>query len=377
MQFSKLKASWKDLNQSNIGIEEINRQQLNLSLHARSVLLQDVDAFYHQLHIEPGSNVIGSAVINHILRNFREDADASIYLACQKRRKQWSEDLKSLDSTTSAAVIPLLEEAFRQSITEQIRQDLFRKGENMMFRINRKNLELLATNPYPDWDGSSTKPERGFYLDKVGNYLKALIEEYARKPYFEREEIFCKDVLVNAQKAIHLGLMLRITTRNQYVQYVRPYVVQGDSEQLYHYLAGYLAPGPDGPWSLGSVRLSGITDCTVYSESSEMDKAQIAELDAAIRKKGIQFLSDTAQQDLPRRIVVEFTEYGKRMYHRMLHLRPMYDGKPNGLIYQFTITPRQAENYFFKFGHNVKILEPQELADKFRRSYESAAKQYQ
>ena len=39
-------------------------------------------------------------------------------------------------------------------------------------------------------------------------------------------------------------------------------------------------------------------------------------------------------------------------------------------------TQRQAENYFFKFGHQVKILEPQELADKFSRRYESAARQY-
>ena len=46
-----------------------------------------------------------------------------------------------------------------------------------------------------------------------------------------------------------------------------------------------------------------------------------------------------------------------------------------GRIMKIT-TQRQAENYFFKFGHQVKILEPQELADKFSRRYESAARQY-
>lgn len=74
--------------------------------------------------------------------------------------------------------------------------------------------------------------------------------------------------------------------------------------------------------------------------------------------------------------MVKFTEKGQKMYHRMLHLRPMFSAIREDRIYEFMITRRQAENYFFKFGHQVKILEPQELADKFSRRYESAARQY-
>ena len=49
----------------------------------------------------------------------------------------------------------------------------------------------------------------------------------------------------------------------------------------------------------------------------------------------------------------------------------------NDLIYEFECSDYQAESYFFKFGENVKILEPQTLADKFKQKYETAAACYQ
>lgn len=352
------------------------RQRINLSDHACSILLQDMDVFYHQLNIEPGSGVIDSTVINHIFCNFWKDADASVYLSCKKKQAQLGALLSGLEKPQrEQAIVPLIE-AHRKTIEEQVRRDLSRKGTSFTIHVNKKNLLSLGRETFPDWNENPKSPALGLYRDKVGSFLKAVIEEYARKPYFEREAIFCKNTLETIRKAIRLGMMLKVTTQNRYIQYVRPYTIQGDSEQLYHYLAGYLAPGPNGPWRLGSIRLSAITDCKEVFESSNIQAEQIAELDAAIRKKGIQFLSDTAQKHLPERIVVEFTKQGKQMYHRMLHLRPMYSNRPDELVYEFLCTQQQAENYFFKFGHNAKILEPVELADKFRRRYESAAKQY-
>lgn len=352
------------------------RQRINLSDHACSILLQDMDAFYHQLNIERGSGMIDSAVINHIIGNFQKDADASVYLSCEKKREQLDVLLSGLEKSLRQQAIAHLIEDHRKAIETQVRRDLSRKGTSFAIRINKKNLLSLGRETFPDWNEYLKKPAAGLYRDKVGNYLKALIEEYARKPYVEREAIFCKKNLEEIHNAIQLGLMLKVITQGRFVQYVRPYAVQTDKEQLYYYLAGYLSSSPDGNWHMGSIRLSAITDCKGLSVSSQIGAEQAGKLETAIQKKGIQFLSDAATGDLPEKIVVKFTKQGKKMYHTMLHLRPMYDGKPNGLIYQFTATQRQAENYFFKFGHDAKILEPQELADKFLRRYESAAKQY-
>lgn len=376
MYFSNLKKDLEALKNGSRGIEEINRQQINLSDHARSILLQDMDVFFHQLNIEPGSGVIDSAVINHIFCNFWKDADASVYLSCEKKREQLDGILSGLEkSRRKQAIAPLIED-HRKNIEEQVRRDLSKRGTSFSIRVNKKNLENLGRETFPDWNENLKKPTLGLYCDKVGNYLKAVIEEYARKPYFEREAIFCRETLLTIQKAIRRGAMLKITTRRRYVQYVKPYTVRGDTEQLYHYLAGYLSYGSEENWCPGSIRLSSITDCEMLWDFSDMDAEQKAELEASIRKKGIQFLSDMAQRELPQKIVVKFTEEGKGMYHRMLHLRPMYSGRPEELVYEFFCTQRQIENYFFKFGHNVKILEPQELADKFLRRYESAVKQY-
>ena len=47
------------------------------------------------------------------------------------------------------------------------------------------------------------------------------------------------------------------------------------------------------------------------------------------------------------------------------------------MIYEFDCTLRQAENYFFKFGHDAMVLEPENLADKFLRKYRNAVKRYE
>ena len=93
-----------------------------------------------------------------------------------------------------------------------------------------------------------------------------------------------------------------------------------------------------------------------------------------MRKHGVQYLSDNRSAGT---IKVRFTPEGEKMYYQMLHLRPLYTANPEPLVYEFSCTRFQAETYFFRFGHNVKILEPKDLADKFMRRYQSAAKQYQ
>ena len=352
------------------------RQRINLSDHACSILLQDMDAFYHQLNIEPGSGVIDSAVINHIIGNFQGDADASVFLSCKKKREQLDVLLSGLEkSLRQQAIAPLIEE-HRKTIEEQIHRDLSRKGTSFAIRINKENLLNLGRETFPDWNENLKKPAAGLYRDRVGSYLKALIEEYARKSYIEREAIFCKQNLQTIQEAIQDGRMLQTTTRNKHLLYVKPHSIQGDSEQQYHYLSGYLFDNKEGTWNPGSVRLSLITDCTTLPQPGSLSAEEAADLQAAIQKKGIQFLSNAPDSERPQKIVVRFTREGRKMYHQMLHLRPMYDGVPNGLEYTFMTTLRQAEYYFFKFGHNVKILEPEVLADKFRRRYESAAKHY-
>ena len=116
---------------------------------------------------------------------------------------------------------------------------------------------------------------------------------------------------------------------------------------------------PGGPWGMGCVRLSSIKKLSSLKCSgfiSADDRRKIAE---TIQKNGVQYLPE---QGAGQTILVRLTPSGERKYQQILHLRPQY--------------ARKEENYFFKFGHDARILAPQELADKFKRMYESAAEQY-
>lgn len=130
---------------------------------------------------------------------------------------------------------------------------------------------------------------------------------------------------------------------------------------------------PGGPWGMGCVRLSSIKKLSSLKCSgfiSADDRRKIAE---TIQKNGVQYLPE---QGAGQTILVRLTPSGERKYQQILHLRPQYARK-EGAVYTFTCTQRQVENYFFKFGHDARILAPQELADKFKRMYESAAEQYE
>ena len=70
--------------------------------------------------------------------------------------------------------------------------------------------------------------------------------EYARKPYYEREAIFCKKTILNIREALGFGRMMKITTQRRHIQYVKPYAIEADSEQFYHYLAGFIGSEPPG-----------------------------------------------------------------------------------------------------------------------------------
>lgn len=130
---------------------------------------------------------------------------------------------------------------------------------------------------------------------------------------------------------------------------------------------------PGGPWGMGCVRLSSIKKLSSLKCGSFISADERRKIAETIQKNGVQYLPE---QGAGQTILVRLTPSGERKYQQILHLRPQYARK-EGAVYTFTCTQRQVENYFFKFGHDARILAPQELADKFKRMYESAAEQYE
>lgn len=362
-----------------------NKQRLNLSDYAHAVLINDIGAFQPENTLKRGLGELSSNIINHIFRSFRSMAESSISIALQKKKLELDSMFEKIsDVSERSAAISICFHAYKEQLFSKASQRLKEKGYAFSIRIDHENLDFLSSignqSKVDTTENYINQATSEFFTDNVGKYIKAVIEEYCEHSYVEREQIYFCDILDKLQLAMSGHQMLKLTlhtkqsSSNKYnMLYVKPFCRQEDSEHMYNYIVGTIARSPDGPWSIGSVRLTSIKTCAILTHPVHISKETQKEIHDAIKLRGVQYLSSVED---PRKIVVELTPEGEKLYRKILHLRPLYTTK-NGSIYEFNCTTRQADNYFFKFGHNVKILEPESLAQDFARRYLSAAQQYE
>lgn len=350
-----------------------NKVRLNLSDRAYAVLLDDMDAFRAERPSERKKAEVPSYVINRIFRCFRERAGSSVALALNNKKIELETLLASVqpDDTRKNAIQLLLDD-----YQEYLKKDVARrgkKGKALSFRLDKDSMEYLS---------DEGQKESGFYDDNVGRYVKAVIEEYSELSYVERERVWYKNFLDMIALAVvkkkTFKLVLHSVSRSEgagknNVVYLKPLGYRQDSELLYNYIVGMTASSADGPWSAGALRLTSVKDCKCLEQAAFISEADEKQLEEAIEKNGVQYLSDT---HTTQKIVVAFTSRGERLYRQLRHLRPMYTAKLSPLTYAFDCTLFQAETYFFKFGQDAKIIEPESLAEKFCQRYYAAAATY-
>lgn len=356
-------------------MEPDNKQRINLSSHAYTVLLQDASLFFPSHKTETGG--IPSGILNHIFHHFRESAESSIEEARQNRRQALETLLQTMSSqTVRQEAITLLLREYQSELEKKRNARLSQKGCSFSFRIDMENLRELASEP--------VQKERAHYQDKVGLYWKAVVEEFCELPYSEREKIYQKESWDRILAAISRKKRLKLVLRSSYqaaagstkIWYVRPLSILQDSEKMYNYLTGMMRSELEDPWKCGAIRISSIVGCKEQESHGGVTLEEKRTMEALIRQNGVQYLSSGKQTQT---IQVRLTKQGVELYHRILHLRPMFtDRHPDGdgWIYEFDCLPWQIEIYFFKFGHDAVILEPQYLAEKFLRKYQGALSAY-
>lgn len=92
-----------------------------------------------------------------------------------RKRKSWPERFKGQENAEACtgAVLALLQE----QLEEKARCRQQDKGCSFFVRLSKPVLEALASD--------EVRKDAAFYGDKVGGYLKALLEEYCALPYAE------------------------------------------------------------------------------------------------------------------------------------------------------------------------------------------------
>lgn len=333
-----------------------SRQHLNLSRHAYDVIENDKFEF-----LEKPSR---QRVINMILAAYVDDADAAIDNALIRYEERLRAQLSMTANTAEKeALLRALVNAYRQELIDQVKR--YPKECPFKVQLDRSNYAAML-----EWHDNG-----GYYDDTPGKFYKAVIEEYAQKPIFEREEILLRNLIDEIQICISLHQLVIITLngprQNRYE--VRPFSVCADAGRNYHYLVGYSKKaGTDYPERPVSFRVSRIKEIKrSHARSGKITEKQKYEIDKKLQTDGVQFLLQDAEP-----ICIKLSGNGKKLYESTAHLRPPFltrvKGADGNWLYTFQCTQLQAEYYFFKFGPEAEVLSPLALRSRFANRYGDA-----
>ena len=325
-----------------------SRQHLNLSQLAYDVIENDSFVF----HEKPSF----TKMLNLVFEMYHDFANASIGIACSRYIEQLETRLESIpDSPEKDHIVSALTESYKNELIAVANS--YPREHPFKIQLNRQNFDYLK-----DWREDT-------YDNNPGRFVKAVIEEYARKPFVDREGIVFRPLIERIDYSVANQLLLAITLQNGKRYEVRPYRVLVDQGNNYHYLVGYSRREHETDDRPSSFRISNIKSCdTKGGRSGRITLADKKALEDKIRTVGVQFLL----QD-PEIIRIRLSKAGKKMYESQVHLRPAFTKKKEDLdgswIYEFNCTQIQARFYFLKFGAEAEVLVPESLREECAGRY--------
>ena len=352
-----------------------SKQHLNLSEFAWHVIYEDIKIFSNG----DRHNVTG--FLNRVFSNFYYEADATISQRIINRNDELEEmfsssEFKAMEKKTTELYISKILKVYEKELVEKAYS--YENGVQYKFRINKANVEILQMSS-----------ENAFYPyecmgEEVGKYLKAVFEEYALKPMFEREQIYFKDSIEEIKSAISQHHKIKLTilkkidpkSKKAYKRtfLLSPYKIVQDKVGMYNYVIGYSeemnSDGTLSPKREACYRISRIEHMLVVtSKGGFISQGDKERLEKMITEKEPQFLTGELTE-----IRVRFTDKGIESFNRFLYMRPFeYSvSKEDPHVYIFNCTEMQAINYFFKFAADAEILSPQSTREKFIRLYRDA-----
>lgn len=333
-----------------------NKQHLNLSALAYEVMESDMFTFGEEKR---------SGFINTVFENYCPLAEASIARTLNQLEGELLKRLSDPpgDEKTKQQTVKALIQEKRKALLNKV--ESYERGKSFKIWLNKKNMEYLT-------EANSECCEDKHYSSRA-KYIKAVLEEYARLPYVERERIYFAPFMQEMEAAIRKQKQLRIDTDKDFSYSVYPYRIMSDPLSTANYLVGYSTPhnDPEDEKQPCSFRISALKLVRMEkSKSASLKSGDWKLLDQMIKKRGVQFMVGREED-----IHVRLTKSGVSKYYRQVHLRP-HCIRTEEDVFVFRCTPAQAEFYFFKFGKDAEILSPLDLRNKFKRMYESAAEIY-
>lgn len=351
---------------------EENKQRINLSHQAYMVLTQDYEQFRTAQSV--------SGFYNEIISRYMPQAKATNAVEMQLVKEEWNKILSLVrDQELKEKLLKKLEKEYLAKKKLAVQKSPHGKGTSFTIRLNNENFEKLY--------GKEAAIEMAVY-DRPSQYIKEILEEFARLPGSRREAFYLQDLIGQLASEAHkrdfqqAGTIshhniIGITLRGRRY-FVRPYKILSDTEQAHLYLIG-LSKNMyelDAEERIVSFRLTNLASSDaqveVFQQKKALTRDEKLDIEERIRKNGVQYLVSQESE----RIKVRFHAGGEEMYRKKLHLRPICVEKTEDNIYIFDCSERQAANYFFAFGRNVEILAPEKLRQDFLTGYQRAYNLY-
>lgn len=335
--------------------QELNveqKQHLNLSIKAQTIIRDDMVAF--------GINSM-SGILNQVISCFKDVADASIYERITEKKESLLNIFSDYSHVDREKIISRILSNCENEL--KLKSSNYESGKGIKFRINNENMEFLTSKELCKEDT---------YYDSLGKYIKALIEEYSGKSFFDREEIIKKEIIETIVSSIHSENQIKIALTDGKIIVLKPYKITSDELRDNHYLLGILVPNDERLYqNVISVRISSINAVHILRRNGHISKEKKDLIENEEATKGVPFIGKKLIQ-----VKVQFSKKGEKNYRRITNLRPSYLSKDKG-VYTFFCSEEQAKFYFFRFGKEAKILEPKILAEHMRTEHQKAANMYE
>ena len=341
------------------------KQHVNINEHAWEIIANDILVFNNM-----PERVNYNGFFNRILINCIKSSRFTLACRFEVLNGQYKElILRNMNVTDPdmAQVIERMRDIFIQKQISDLNYDLMKsKGHQFSIKLQIRAKDYLALS------------EDSRYFDgHLGRYLKFIFEEYAKLPNIEREQIYFLEKYEKIKEAIDDFNILKIIVKDRKDIFF-PYCIRSDNDNMFNYVAGFTinenyGAKSDDKLRVTSYRLSNLN----IIEKLNGQKYKITKLDkimieTAIKKKEIRFLFGETTK-----IKIYMTKEGVRKYQYMIHQRPKYYSvHKKERVYEFHCTERQIINYFFKFGEDAIVLEPEGLRIRMRDLYDSASNVY-
>jgi hypothetical protein len=315
-----------------------DEQRIHLNLSDKSWSVIDHDLMYFQERFKL------TTFLNLVIAHSARDAEASI----QVRLETYRDDLRSVIGNSASyekAVDALLDKEQRR-LKNGIRKT---KGTAFKLRLNNENAVFLTSSP-----------EKIHYDGDVSSYVKNIIEEYSEKPIVHRERIICKDIVDTVSLCVDAGRKCLLESGSTTLV-TTPYAIVSSKEDTFNYLVGLADDG-----SITTNRVSRINRIKPYGRRV-LSQAEKKSIDKSINAAGPQFVRDGSEE-----FKVKMTKNGVRQYRMIYYNKPQHIRIEHGDTYVFSCSRRQFTTFFFRFGADAVVLEPESIRKQFESKYKKA-----